>query len=264
MPAEISIVVPLFNESENVGPLVERIFAAFRDEPRELELLLVDDASTDDTWQRIVERRQADPRVRALRHLKNGGQSASLWTGFKASRGEIIATLDGDLQNDPADLPRMLALLANCDLVRTRRMDSSVRRLSSRIARRARKLMLGVDFQDTGCNLRAFKHSVLENMPAFNGVHRFMPILAHAGGAIVKEIPVVHHPRVAGQSKYGVWNRLGRGIYDLMGVRWYQQRRLKKIPTIEHEFNVAQASSPASSGGVPPPRPGATAGGAAR
>ena len=124
--------------------------------------------------------------------------------------------------------------------------------------------MLGVDFQDTGCNLRAFKRSVLENMPAFNGAHRFMPILAQAGGAIVKEIPVVHHPRVAGQSKYGVWNRLGRGIYDLMGVRWYQQRRLKKIPTIEHEFNVAQASSPASSGGVSPPRPGATAGGAAR
>lgn len=237
MTPDISIVVPLFNESDNVAPLAQRIFAAFQNEPRRIELLLVDDASTDDTWQRILEMQRADRRIRALRHLKNSGQSASLWTGFKASRGNVIATLDGDLQNDPADIPALLAHLGTYDMVcgvRTRRMDNGLRRISSRIARSARKVVLGVDFQDTGCNLRVFKRSLLETMPAFNGIHRFMPVLAHAAGASVKEVPVTHHPRVAGQSKYGIWNRLGRGVYDLVGVRWYQKRQLKNTPTTEH------------------------------
>jgi len=238
---DISIVVPLFDESENVAPLTQRIFAAFEKEPRRIELLLVDDASTDETWQRILEMQRKDPRVRALRHLKNSGQSASLWTGFKASRGSVIATLDGDLQNDPADIPTLLGHLDHYDMVcgvRTRRMDNGLRKISSRIARSARKVALGVDFQDTGCNLRVFKRSLLEVMPAFNGIHRFMPVLAHAAGASVKEVPVAHHPRVAGQSKYGIWNRLGRGVYDLVGVRWYQKRQLKNTPTTEHRLRV--------------------------
>ena len=236
MEPEISIVVPLFEESENVAPLARRILAAFEQDPREIELILVDDGSQDDTWKQILQVRRAEPRVRAVRHLQNAGQSASLWTGFKASRGGIIGTLDGDLQNDPADLPRMLALLANCDLVcgvRTKRQDNLLRRISTRIARAARKFALGVDFQDTGCNLRVFKRSLLEHLPAFNGLHRFMPVLAHAAGAVVKETPVTHHPRVAGRSKYGVWNRMGRGIYDLIGVGWFQKRRLKQVPTFE-------------------------------
>ena len=245
MDPEISIVVPLFDESENVAPLVQRVLAAFKEETRELELILVDDASQDDTWQQILKARQADGRIRAIRHLKNAGQSASLWTGFNASKGAIIGTLDGDLQNDPADLPRMLTLLADCDLVcgvRTKRMDSPLRRLSTRIARAARKMVLGVDFQDTGCNLRVFKRSVLENLPAFNGLHRFMPVLAHSAEALVKETPVLHHPRVAGRSKYGVWNRLGRGVYDLIGVRWFQKRQLKKVPFVEQR-EMAPVSS---------------------
>jgi dolichol-phosphate mannosyltransferase len=244
MEPEISIVVPLFDEVDNVAPLTERILAAFRDEPRPLELILVDDASTDSTWARIGEMKKKDPRVRGVRHLQNAGQSASLWTGFKAARGQIIATLDGDLQNDPADLPAMLALLKSCDLVcgvRTKRMDNALRRISTRIARAARKLALGVDFQDTGCNLRVFQRNVLEDIPPFNGLHRFMPVLAHAAGARVKETPVLHHPRVAGKSKYGVWNRLGRGIYDLIGVGWFQKRRLKRVRTVEHEETVDRA-----------------------
>ena len=242
MEPEISIVVPLFEESENVAPLVQRIFTAFEKEPRPVELILVDDGSKDDTWRQILKARQEDPRVRAIRHLQNAGQSASLWTGFQASRGGIIGTLDGDLQNDPADLPRMLALLSNSDLVcgvRTKRMDNALRRLSTRIARAARKFALGVDFQDTGCNLRVFKRSVLEHLPAFNGLHRFMPVLAHNAGAIVKETPVTHHPRVAGRSKYGVWNRMGRGIYDLIGVGWFQKRRLQKVPAVEEQESPA-------------------------
>jgi dolichol-phosphate mannosyltransferase len=149
----------------------------------------------------------------------------------------VIATLDGDLQNDPADLPRLLAELASCDLasgIRTQRKDGAVLRLSSKVARMARRAVFGVDFRDSACNLRAFKRSVLDTLPAFDGIHRFMPILAQSGGAVVKEVPVSHRPRTAGRSKYGVWNRLGRGILDLVMVALYRRRHLKIIPALEH------------------------------
>ena len=222
MTPAISVVVPLYNEARNVQPLTRKIFEAFREEKQTIELILVDDGSSDETWQAILTARRADSRVRALRHRTQSGQSAALWTGFQASRGDVIATLDGDLQNDPADLPRMLAQLATCDMVcgeRVGRKDTAVRRISSVIARWARKIVLGVDFRDSGCNLRVFKRSVLKLLPAFDGLHRFMPILAHGGGAIVREMPVAHHPRVAGLSKYGILNRLGRGISGLALVR---------------------------------------------
>src|SRR5262249_44924941 len=151
-------------------------------------------------WQRIQEARLSERRIRALRHPRSAGQSAALWTGFNASRGRIIATLDGDLQNDPADLPQMLAELESCDLVcgvRTKRQDNWLRRVSSNVARKARKMVLGSDFRDTGCALRVFKRTVLQTLPAFDGIHRFLPILAQGGGAVVKEIPVSHRPRTA-------------------------------------------------------------------
>src|SRR5579859_324166 len=227
---EISIIVPMFNEAENVAPLVQQVFAALREERRPFELVLVDDASTDGTWERILAAQQADPRVRGLRHARNSGQSAALWTGFRGTRGAIIATMDGDLQNDPADFPRMLAELDRHDLVcgvRVKRRDNFLRRASARVARAARKAALGVDFTDTGCGLRVFKRTVLDGLFAFNGFHRFMPVLAHGGGAKVCEVAVNHRPRVAGVSKYGLWNRLGRGIIDLFGVAWFQKRRIK-------------------------------------
>jgi dolichol-phosphate mannosyltransferase len=237
MSPEISVVVPLHNEGSNVAPLTHEILTAFKGQHNGLEVLLVDDASTDNTWQEVLAAQQANSRIRAIRHLQRGGQSAALWTGFRASRGKVIATLDGDRQNDPADLPRLLAELNNCDLVcgvRTKRMDNSLRRLSSRVARVARRLALGVDFKDTGCNLRVFKRSVVDLVPAFSGFHRFMPVLVDGAGAVVRELPVAHRPRVAGVSNYGVWNRLGRGIYDLLMVRWYRKRQLKSVPTSEH------------------------------
>lgn len=238
MPPEISVVVPLWNEQDNVLPLTQQIFQALQGETRPFEIILVDDHSTDATWDRIREAHRADPRVRGVRHERNAGQSAALWTGFKASQGQVVATLDGDRQNDPADLPRMLAELASCDLVcgvRAQRQDNFVRRVSSAVARWARRAVLGVNFRDTGCNLRVFKRWVIETVPPFNGFHRFMPVLAHGGGAVVKEIPVAHHPRVAGTSKYGVWNRLWRGIYDLLMVRWYRKRQIKPIATTPAE-----------------------------
>ena len=233
MHPEISVIVPLRNESANVIPLSQRVFAAFEKVPSHIELILVDDGSTDDTWDRINQVWRTFPHVRGLRHAQSAGQSAALWSGFRASRGAILATLDGDLQNDPADLPKLLSALATADMacgVRTKRADNWVRRSSSAVARFFRKLVLGVDFADSGCNLRVFKRSVLECLPAFDGIHRFMPFFVHNIGGDVKQLPVMHHPRVEGLSKYGVWNRLGRGIRDLIMVRWYLKRQIGRVP----------------------------------
>ncbi|HEY5912667.1 MAG TPA: glycosyltransferase family 2 protein [Verrucomicrobiae bacterium] len=244
---EISVVVPLFNESENVVALARRVFESFAKEPRVLELVLVDDGSTDGTWGQMLAARQSDGRVRALRHLRRAGQSAALWTGFRAARGPIICTLDGDLQNDPADLIRMLPLLGESDLVcgvRVNRQDSLLRRVSTAVARWARRTVLGVDFQDTGCNLRVFKREVLEKLFLFDGLHRFMPIVAQAGGAVVREVPVSHQPRYAGKSKYGVWNRLGRGIFDLAAIAWYRRRQIGSVETTEYRDEAERIPGP--------------------
>ena len=230
MPVEIAIVVPVFNEAENVVPLVDELSRVFGPEPRTWEIVLVDDSSTDGTWDRICALQVREPRLRGLRHRRNQGQSAAVWTGLTGTTAPLICTLDGDLQNDPAELPRMLALLgADVDFVcgeRVNRRDSWVRRWSSRVARAARKAVLGHDFADTGCALRAFKRSSLTGVFPFNGLHRFLPILVAGNGSRCREVPVKHRPRIAGLSKYGVWNRLGRGIFDLIGVAWYQRRRL--------------------------------------
>lgn len=232
VPVDISIVVPVFNEEENILPMVREVAAAMRKDPRAYELLFVDDASTDGTWGRIQQARRENPQVRGLRHRRNAGQSAALWTGLQAAGGQILATLDGDLQNDPADLPRLLAELERVDFVcgvRTSRQDSIVRLISSRVARWARRWALGVDFKDTGCAARAFKRAALKGVFPFNGLHRFLPVLVHGAGVATLEIPIHHRPRVAGVSKYGVWNRLGRGIFDLLAMAWYQRRRIDAV-----------------------------------
>ena len=233
MPVDISIIVPVFNEEDNVLPLAREVAKALDKEPRAFELVFVDDASGDGTWEKIQEAHRLDPRVRGLRHARNSGQSAALWTGVLATNGAIIATLDGDLQNDPVDLPKMLAELGRVDFVcgvRVNRKDNWLRRASSHIARWARKSVFEADFQDTGCSLRVFKRSALDGVFPFNGWHRFLPILVHGAGIKTREIPVNHRQRTAGVSKYGVWNRLGRGVYDLIGVAWYQKRRLPPAP----------------------------------
>jgi dolichol-phosphate mannosyltransferase len=234
--ADISIIVPVFNEAENILPLAKEVAAALAGERRSVELVFVDDASTDDTWAKIEEAHRLDPRVRGLRHSRNGGQSAALWTGLQNSSGAVLATLDGDLQNDPADLPKLIGELARVDFVsgmRLARRDNFVRRASSQIARWVRQRVLKSDFRDTGCAIRAFKRSALEGLFPFNGLHRFLPLLVHGNGVITLEVPVKHRPRLAGVSKYGVWNRLGRGIYDLFAIAWYQKRRLRPVPFTE-------------------------------
>jgi dolichol-phosphate mannosyltransferase len=228
---ELAIIVPVYDEADNILPMAREVGEAMKNVAMDWELVFVDDASKDATWQRIQELRKSNPRVRGLKHKKNAGQSAALWTGILNTDTPLIATLDGDLQNDPADLPKLIAEIKDVDFVcgvRTKRKDTWVRRVSSKIARWARKSALGVDFADTGCAFRVFKRSTLEGLFGFNGLHRFLPVLVHGGGHRTKEIPINHRARVAGVSKYGVFNRLGRGIYDLIAVGWYQRRRVHR------------------------------------
>jgi dolichol-phosphate mannosyltransferase len=232
LSTELSIIVPVYNEADNVLPMAREVAAAMDKQTHSYELVFVDDASTDTTWQQIELARQKDPRVCGFRHARNSGQSAAVWTGIQGTRTPLIATLDGDLQNDPADLPKMLGELGSVDFVcgkRLKRNDSWVRRASSKIARWFRTRALKADFQDTGCAIRVFKRETMEGILPFNGLHRFLPILVHANGFRTVEVPVNHRARVAGVSKYGVWNRVWRGMYDLIGVGWLIKKRLRKV-----------------------------------
>ena len=236
MASEIAVIVPVYNEEDNVLPMAREVSDAMTKSGRSYELVFVDDASTDGTWKKIEEARRQNSNVRGLRHAVNSGQSAALWTGIQASSSDIIATLDGDLQNDPADIPQMLPSLAKADFVcgvRAKRRDTFVRRSSSKIARWARRSALKVDFCDTGCAMRVFKRSALMGVFPFNGFHRFLPVLVHGNGVSTLEVPVNHRPRVAGVSKYGVWNRVWRGIYDLIALSWFQKRRLRPVKFTE-------------------------------
>lgn len=234
MPAELAIIVPVFNEEDNVLPMLREVAKALNPTGRAWELVFVDDGSTDGTWRRIAEARAQEPRVQGIRHLRNAGQSAAVWTGIQHTATPLLATLDGDLQNDPAEIPRLLPLLAEVDFAcgdrSANRRDSGVRKISSAVARWFRTTALGYDFRDTGCALRVFKRECVDGLTAFNGLHRFLPILVAGAGWKTREVPVNHRARMAGASKYGVWNRVWRGLYDLIGVGWLMKRRLRPVP----------------------------------
>lgn len=233
MSADISIIIPVYNEQENILPLTREVIGAMKGSPGTYEIVFVDDCSNDATWDRIQQAQREDLRVHGLRHSRNCGQSTALWTGFQATSSRIIATLDGDLQNDASDLPRMIKQLEAVDFIsgyRAKRADSWIRRVSSKIARVARRAALKVDVRDSGCAIRVFRRSTLSAAFPFNGLHRFLPILVATAGFKTLEVPVNHRPRTAGVSKYGVGNRLWRGIFDLYAVKWFQKRRL---PTVE-------------------------------
>jgi dolichol-phosphate mannosyltransferase len=223
----LSVVVPIFDEEANVEPLVREVGAALAG--IDYELLLIDDGSRDGSAAVASRLMAGEPRLRVLRHDRNYGMSAAYLTGFRAARAEIVATLDGDLQNDPADLPRLLAELdRGNDLVcgiRQRRRDTWVKRASSRLANRVRSAVLGDGVVDTGCSLKVYRARFLRDLPAFRGLHRFLPALAMMQGARIAQVPVNHRPRRSGKSKFGIGNRLGVGIADLLGVLWLQRRR---------------------------------------
>lgn len=223
----ISVVVPLYNEEGNVAELQSQIAAALAG--RSYELVLVDDGSTDATVARV----QRGPEVRLLQLAKNAGQSAAMHAGIHSARGAVIVTLDGDLQNDPADIPAMIARLdegTGYDLVcgyRAHRKDTAFKRLQSRIANAVRSRFVGDHVRDTGCTLKVMRRECREALLLFNGMHRFIPALIGNMGWRVTEMPVNHRPRVHGVSKYGFGNRALRATMDMFGVRWLNSRRAR-------------------------------------
>lgn len=230
MNPEISIVIPVCNEAENVGPLAEEIAAALKG--RAFEILFVDDGSTDDTAAAVLRAREKVPEVRLLRHSFRSGQSAAVTTGVKHARAEWVGTLDGDGQNDPADLPKLMAARldpANADVVliqghRVTRKDTSFRRLQSRIANAVRSRLLGDGTPDTGCGIKLMHRASYLELPKFDHMHRFLPALFQRAGGRVISVPVNHRPRARGTSKYGMLDRLWVGIVDIGGVMWLRRR----------------------------------------
>ncbi|CAN5416796.1 glycosyltransferase family 2 protein [soil metagenome] len=223
----ISIVIPLYNEAENVPILQREIRSAL--EGWSYELILVDDGSSDDTAARVA----PSSEVRLLRFEKNAGQSAAMLAGMRAARGDTVVLLDGDLQNDPLDIPKLLAEIEQgADLVcgyRMKRQDTAVKKLTSRIANFVRSRFVGDGVRDTGCTLKAMRRPCVDALVPFKGVHRFIPALVKNAGFRLVEVPVNHRPRQHGVSKYGLGNRALRATTDMLGVRWLQSRRLDYV-----------------------------------
>jgi glycosyltransferase involved in cell wall biosynthesis len=224
----VSVVVPVKDEAGNVAPLAREIAAALTGEAH--EILFVDDGSTDGTQAALGALKAEIPQLRVLSHSRNLGQSRSIRTGVHAARGGIIVTLDGDGQNDPADIPKLLsALRADPDAamvsgVRTRRQDNASRRLASRLGNGFRGALLGDGAIDTGCGLKAFRRAIFLELPYFDHIHRFLIALVQREGGKVSFVPVNHRPRLTGSSKYTNIGRLLVSVQDLLGVRWLQQR----------------------------------------
>jgi glycosyltransferase involved in cell wall biosynthesis len=231
MAPELSIVVPLFNEEESLALLVEKLLAALRPLGRRFELVLVDDGSSDGTASGLRQLAAITPELVAVLLRRNYGQTAAMAAGFDASRGGVIITLDGDLQNDPADIPMLLAQLAQgYDLVsgwRHQRQDNAVSRLlPSKIANRLIARVTGVRLHDYGCSLKAYRRELVEDMNLYGELHRFLPALAFIEGARISEVKVNHNARQFGQSKYGI-DRTFRVLMDLLTV-WFMKRFLTR------------------------------------
>jgi dolichol-phosphate mannosyltransferase len=231
MTPELSVVVPVCNEAENVEPLAREIAAALASLPH--EMIFVDDGSTDDTAAALVRLKAELPALRVLRHSFRSGQSAAVCTGVRAARAAWIATLDGDGQNDPADIPKLLAERReprNRDVQlfmgnrKASRQDSAFRKMQSAVANGVRSSLLGDGTPDTGCGIKLFSREAFLDLPRFDHMHRFLPALFQRQGGRVVSVPVSHRPRLRGASKYGMLNRLWVGIVDIIGVMWLRRR----------------------------------------
>ena len=227
---DLSLIIPCYNEQDNLRPLVAAIRAAVDPLKLSYEILITDDCSQDKSWEILKELAASDPRIRAQRFAFNSGQSAALWAGLEAARGRYLVTLDADLQNDPNDVPKFLEALKQFDCVCGTRVemrgrgDNFMRVASSRIANCVRNKLSGENISDAGCCYRAFKRECIENLKFFKGMHRFLPTLFKIEGFTVTEIAVNHNPRFACQTHYGIWNRLFASFYDLLAVRWMKKR----------------------------------------
>lgn len=227
---DVSLVIPVYNERDNLAPLVDEIVAALAG--RRYEIVLVDDGSTDGSLEELKVLKGAHPELHLLSFAANAGQSAALAAGFRAARGATIVTLDADGQNDPADVPRLLDALAASGAAavvgyRATRRDSAWKRLQSRIANGVRNWLNQETIRDTGCSLKAFRAGIVRELPVFTGMHRFLPTLVKMQGGTVTEVFVRHRPRRFGRTKYGMWNRIFRSLSDALAVRWMQRRVLR-------------------------------------
>lgn len=227
----VSVVIPVFNEEENILPLAQE-FAPVAQELPGLEVLLVDDGSSDGTWAKIVEARKSLPFLRGVRGERNRGQSAAMLLGLREAGGEILVTMDGDLQNNPADIPALVERLAQFDVVcgyRAKRRDTWSRRIASRIGNGIRNAVTHDGLRDTGCSLKAFRKICVDDLPAVNGVHRFMGAYFRLAGRTIEQLPVDHRARTHGTSKYTNLKRLPKTAFDLIGFMWYRSRILRDV-----------------------------------
>lgn len=229
---DLSIVFPVYNEEENVPLLLAEIAAALKGHPWSYEIVAVDDGSTDRSLEVLRAAQKNYPTLRVLRLEKNSGQTAALDAAWRAARGNYVVSLDADLQNDPADIPRMFQKLLDSKVdmvmgVRVNRMDTAARKLQSRIGNGVRNWITGDHITDTGCSLKIVRRACIDEIQLFTGMHRFLPTLVRMRGYTAAEMPVNHRPRKFGVSKYGALNRAFRGLADCFAVRWMKTRSLR-------------------------------------
>ena len=228
---DLSVVFPVYNEEENVPLLLREIAAALEGKGWSYEIVAVDDGSKDRSLEVLRESRKDYPSLRVLRLAKNSGQTAALDAAWRAARGRLVVSLDADLQNDPADIPRMMQKLeeSGADMVigvRVNRRDTWSRKMQSKIGNGVRNWITGDRITDTGCSLKLVKKEAVDRVRLFTGMHRFLPTLVRYAGYRVVEMPVNHRPRQFGESKYGAMNRAFRGLADCFAVRWMGKRML--------------------------------------
>jgi len=224
-----SVVIPLKNEADSILHLINELEPVMKDLALPWELICVDDGSTDDTSQILSRLCQHKSYLRLIVFKRNYGQSSAFAAGFKAARGEYVITLDGDGQNDPRDIPRLIPLIANCDLVcgvRLNRKDSFTKRITSKMANTIRNWACKDGVQDTGCSLKIYRKTCLDQITLFNGMHRFLPALFTIAGFRVQQLPVNHRERLKGKSHYNFYNRSLNTVMDLLAVRWMKMRHL--------------------------------------
>ncbi|MDU1911498.1 glycosyltransferase family 2 protein [Fusobacterium sp.] len=228
----ISVIAPVYNEKENIKRFIEKVEKALKKRFNSYEIILIDDGSTDGSKEILDKEAKRNGHVKVHHFTKNNGQTAALAAGFKVCTGELVVTMDSDLQTNPEDIYILLAYINDYDMVNGRRAtreDGIKKKISSFVGNRIRNLITGDDIQDTGCPLKLFKKEVVDTFYLYEGMHRFLPTLSKINGFKVIEVPVRHYDREYGQSKYGVFNRLLKGLKDAFAVRWMKKRKLSYV-----------------------------------
>jgi dolichol-phosphate mannosyltransferase len=246
----LSVVIPVYNEADNVRPLLDRLGTALESLSGQVEYLFVDDGSTDKTVELLKQAQESNSRIRIARFRRNLGQTAAMAAGFRLAQGSSVVTLDGDLQNDPADIPRLVEMLRDWDAVcgvRVQRQDNGWKRFSSRIGNGFRNWVTDDNIIDTGCTLKAYRRECLERLELYRGMHRFLPTLLKMRGYRVTQVPVSHHPRMHGKTKYGTWGRLVKGLADVWAVRWMKKNWIDYETELELIEKPDEASDAAAS-----------------